>query len=395
MADNVINNLAIEVTASAENATKVFDRLASSAGRVRGAANSASGGLQNMATGAKDAGMATAEAGEASGSATPRIRGVGNAAHDAGEKAKKGAHGLANFWQSLKRIAYYRFIRAVIREIGEAIKTGIGNLYQWSSAVNGTFAKSMDRIATSTLYLKNSLGAMFAPIINTLAPIIDIIIDGIVSIINWINKLFAALSGSQTYTVAKKVATTWGDAGKQAAGSAKSAADDIRRTILGFDEINKLEKQNTSSGGSGSGSSTPGTDYTNMFEERRLDGWMSKLASFIDKFNLQIPAVFGGILAGFEAVKLAVKAVSKLSLGWLKDMAGKSIDIAVSLIRKGWTTIKDWALSFGNAVLEVAARIKTSASELFANLAFYWQLLHPVLKVGIVASVTAAALWAH
>ena len=103
----------------------------------------------------------------------------------------------------------------------------------------------MDRIATSTLYLKNSLGAMLSPLINTLAPVIEWIIDRIVDVINWINKLFAALSGSQTYTVAKKVATTWADAGKSAASSAKKAADDIKRTILGFDEINKLEKQNT------------------------------------------------------------------------------------------------------------------------------------------------------
>lgn len=391
MADNVINNLAIEVTASAENATKVFDRLASSAGRVRGAANSASGGLQNMATGAKDAGMATAEAGEASGSATPRIRGVGNAAHDAGEKAKKGAHGLANFWQSLKRIAYYRFIRAVIREIGEAIKTGIGNLYQWSTAVNGTFAKSMDRIATSTLYLKNSLGAMFAPIINTLAPIIDWVIDRIVDVINWINKLFAALSGSQTYTVAKKVATTWGDAGKQAAGSAKSAADDIRRTILGFDEINKLEKQNTSSGGSGRGSSTPGTDYTNMFEERRLDGWMSKLASFIDRFKAGWIGVLGGILAGWASIKAAISAVTKLSLGWLKDMSGKVINVAVSLVRKGWTTIKAWAVSFGAAVVDIYAKIKTKANDLKEAIVRGFNNL-PSWALGVAVSIATTAI---
>lgn len=394
MADNQIDNLSIQVTASAGKAASVFDRLASSAGRLRGAAYGAAGGMQDMAQVARDAGTATSRAGEQSGRAAPLIRQTGKAAKEAGDDAKKGSTGIATFWQSLKRIAYYRFIRSVIRGITSAFSEGIKNLYHWSAAVDGTFAKSMDRLASSTLYLKNSLGAMLAPIIERLTPVIEWIIDRIVDAINWINKLFAALSGSQTYIVAKKVATKWQDAGKNVAGSAKSAADDIRRTLLGFDEINRLDSPNKSSGGGGYSASGDKTDYTNMFEERKLDGWMSKLASFIDKFKLGVPAVLGGILAGFAAIKKAIKAVSSLSLGWLKNMAGKTVDIAVSLVRKGWKTIKDWALSFGQAVVDLAVKIKTSALELWAKFATRFAALNPVLKVGIVASVTAAALWA-
>lgn len=392
--DNTIENLEIRVTTSGDAAANAFGRLASSAERLKGASRGAAQAVGGLADNVKETATVSKQAGRDAGEASKNVRHLGKNAKDAGENAKKGSSGLATFWQSLKRIAFYRFIRSVLKGITEAFKEGLTNLYQWSSAVNGRFAKSMDKIATSTLYLKNSLGAMLAPIINTLAPVIEWIVDRIVYVINWINKLFAALSGSQTYTVAKKVATTWADAGKSAAGSARSAADDIKRTILGFDEINKLEKQNTSSGGSGSGNSTPGIDYTDMFEERRLDGWMSKLASFIDKFNLQIPAVFGTILGGFAAIKAAISAVSKLSLGWLKDMAGKTITIGVKLIRKGWETLKGWALRFGEAVVDLAVRIKTSALELWAKFSAAWSVLNPVLKVGIAASVTAAALWA-
>lgn len=267
--------------------------------------------------------------------------------------------------------------------------------------MDGTFAKSMDRIATSTLYLKNSLGAMLAPIINTLAPIIDKVIDGIVAIINWVNKLFAMLSGSQTYTVAKKVATTWQDAGKDAAKSAKSAADDIKRTILGFDEINKLEKQNTSSGSGGSGSGNSGTNYSDMFETRKLEGWMLTVANFIDRFNLGWAGVLAGILGGLAAIKLAIaalktpiKAVTELAKSFMKVLVGKTIKLGVSLVRTGWETIKGWALSFGAAVVDLAVKIKTSVLELWARFAASWAALHPVVQVGIVASITALALWA-
>ena len=220
MAENTIDNLSIQVTASADKAASVFDRLASSAGRVKGAASGAAGGMRDMAQGAKDAGTATATAGTQAGRAEPRIRSTGKAAKDAGDNAKKGASGLATFWQSLKRIAYYRFIRSIIREIGAAFNYGITNLYAWSNAVDGKFASSMDTITTATNYLKNSLGAMVSPLINALAPALDFIIDKIVDVLNWFNQLFAVLSGASTYTAAKKVAATWADAGKSVAGSA-------------------------------------------------------------------------------------------------------------------------------------------------------------------------------
>lgn len=388
-----IDNLSIRISASADNVSKNVDHLASALNRLKGNSTSAANGMKAVDAGMKSADSRLERVSGRAERAGRNLKDVGKSAEDSGKAAKRGASGLGSFWESLKRIAYYRFIRSVLKGITAAFKEGITNLYHWSNAVNKTFAKSMDRLASSTLYLKNSLGAMLAPIIERLTPVIEWIIDRIVDAINWINKLFAALSGSQTYVVAKKVATKWKDAGESVAGSAKSAADDIRRTLLGFDEINRLDLPNKSSGSGGSGTSGNNTDYTNMFEERKLDGWMSKLAAFIDKFNLGVPGVIAGILAGVTSISLAFKALSKRSLKWLKDMAGKTISIGVSLLRKGWTTLHDWAVSFGEAIVDLAVRIKTSAAELWAKFASEWVALSPVLKAGIVVSTTAAALW--
>ena len=389
-----IDNLVIDITANADRAIRTFDRLSSSMGNARGAASGASGGMKDFADSAKVADTATKGAGQSASDSSKKLRQFGKSAEDAGKSAKKGSSGIDKFWQALKRVAFYRVVRAILRELAEAFKEGITNLYNWSSAVNGTFAKSMDRIATSSLYLKNSLGAMLAPIINTLAPVIEKIVDIIVKVINYLNMFFAMLSGSQTYTVAKKVATTWGDAGKAAAGSAKQAADDIKRTILGFDEINKLEKQNKSSSGGGSGSGSSGTNYADMFEERKLPAWMATVANVIDKLHLNWIDLLAKILAGWAAIKLAIKAVSALSKGWLKSLTGKVVDIAVRLIRKGWTTVTDWALAFGKKVVEISVKLKQSALELWTKFALRWAALNPVLKVGIVITTTALALWA-
>ena len=142
--------------------------------------------------------------------------------------AAKGATGkLGQFFNSIKRIAMYRLIRFALSELTKAMREGINNLYQYSNLMGGIFAQSMDTLATSASYLKNSLGAMAAPIINALAPAIDFVIDKIVTLLNYINMLFARLSGATTFTAAKKNPTA-NPFSESAGSSASKAAKEIR-----------------------------------------------------------------------------------------------------------------------------------------------------------------------
>ena len=195
-------------------------------------------------------------------------------------KVKQTTSSLGQLFGSLKRIAMYRAIRAAISAITKGFQEGISNLYQYSMIMDGQFSKSMDRLATSSQYLKNSLGAMAAPILNALAPAIDFVIDKIVTLLNLINQLIARLSGAATFTAAKKVGKAWGDAAKSAGGAAKKAADEIKRYTLGFDELNILGKnKDDSSGGGGGGSDT---DYGSMFEELPID---SSIGDFAERLK--------------------------------------------------------------------------------------------------------------
>ena len=195
-------------------------------------------------------------------------------------KVKQTTSSLGQLFGSLKRIAMYRAIRAAISAITKGFSEGISNLYQYSLIMDGQFSKSMDRLATSSQYLKNSLGAMAAPILNALAPAIDFVIDKIVTLLNLINQLIARLSGAATFTAAKKVGKAWGDAAKSAGGAAKKAADEIKRYTLGFDELNILGKnKDDSSGGGGGGSDT---DYGSMFEELPID---SSIGDFAERLK--------------------------------------------------------------------------------------------------------------
>ena len=190
------------------------------------------------------------------------FRNLANAISDLSKRWNK-------FVSSLGRIAIYRLIRSALKEISKAIKEGVQNLYQWGQAWQNTyssaakFVESMDKLATAFLYLKNSIGAAVSPLIDMVAPIIDALVDRFVALTNAINQALAALSGAGVWRRALKYQYTYAEA----AGMTTKA---LKRTVLAFDELNKLDDKNK--GGSGDG-----LDYSKMFEEVPVDDWLAKI----------------------------------------------------------------------------------------------------------------------
>ena len=311
-----IDNLDIQISASADGAIRSLDRLASSASRLRTSATSAGNGMRDMAQGAQDAGTATSNASNQAQTASGHVRAFGQSAVQAGTNAKKGTAGIASFWGALKRVAYYRMIRSIIKAITSAFKEGITNIYHYSNAINGHFAKSMDQLATSVLYLKNGLGSLVAPLMEALAPALEWLIDIIVDAINIFNQFIAVISGSKTYTAAKKYATTWDDAAKKTSNSVK----ELKKTILGFDEINKLVDNTNSSNSSGKKTA----NYGAMFEERNLSGGFVGLSNALEK-------VMSDTLS---RITLLVSGAT-LAVGAILALTGMNVPLGLSLMAAG------------------------------------------------------------
>lgn len=181
-----------------------------------------------------------------------------------GESIKTATSKVGQLFAAFKRIAMYRLLRSAIKAITEAFKEGTKNAYEYSKALGGQFAKSMDSLATEALYLKNSLGAMVIPLVNAITPAINFVIDKFVDLLNVVNQVIARLSGASTWTRALKYPKQYGEE----ATSAGKAMKELKATILGIDEINPLQ-DNSDRGGSGGGS---GMDASQMFEEVALDG---------------------------------------------------------------------------------------------------------------------------
>ena len=189
---------------------------------------------------------------------------------------------LAGFLSALKRIALYRAIRTALKEITQGFREGMQNLYRYSELIDGKFKESMDSLATSALYLKNSLGAMSAPIVNVLAPAVDMLVDKFVDLLNTFNELLATLTGAETWTKALKYPKEYMEETEAAAGSAKK----LRATLLGFDEINRLDDNNKGS----RGSAAEELDYSKMFEEKDVStaakNWAKKVKEAFAKADL-------------------------------------------------------------------------------------------------------------
>lgn len=166
---------------------------------------------------------------------------------------------------ALKRVAVYRAIRFALRAITDGFREGTQNAYQWSKAIGGQFAASMDRLSTASLYLKNSLGALATPIINAVAPAIDWLIDKFVALLNVINQVIALLTGAKTWTKAVKYPKEYAEAANQAAGGAGKLAKALT-TILAIDELNPLNADKGGGGGGGGGAGSA-LDYSEMFKE--------------------------------------------------------------------------------------------------------------------------------
>lgn len=220
---------------------------------------------------------------------------------------------LKHIKYALLTVVTYGSIYRIISLFKTGLTDGLNNLYQYSLITGNQFAASMDRAATSLLYLKNSIGAAAAPLVNALAPALDFVVDKVVTLLNRFNQLVSALSGKTTYTKAVKQQTKYADAVKDdadAADDAKKANDALKRSLTSFDEIHALDdnssKDSSSSKKNNGGTETP--DYGGMFTEEKIDGGIADFAKTLkDTINKGDWQGLGKMLA--DKVNSAIDAV--------------------------------------------------------------------------------------
>lgn len=322
------------------------NRLASVFNGLRSSVNTASSGFSKLKSAIKDiAGHVKSLV-----SAFQKLKThIGGSKKDTDDFSKKLKHGLRN----IMRYGFgIRSLYFLFRRLRRAIKEGFENLGQYSSEMQTT----LNGLSASLTYVKNAFAAGFAPIVNVVGPYIEAFITMIGNALNAIGRFLAALTGKGFAVQAVKWSKGLDGVGDSAGGAAGSVKDlNKQLSLLPFDELNQLAKDNKSGSGGGGGSGASGSaDIENMFTTIELNGdeWLQNWASDMrEAFKNQDWEGLGQVIAsGFNSA--FAKASSLLSSEELIG-AVESITTSVGTTFNSFVSNLNWedlGVAIGNGI---------------------------------------------
>lgn len=232
---------------------------------------------------------------------------------------------LSQMVKRLGTIAKYRFIRSIIKHITSGFNEGLKNMYEYSKLVGGTFAPAMDSAASAIATMKNSLGAALAPAVQAVIPYVTQLVNWFIQGVNWANQLFALLGGQNTWTRALPATVNAFDKQKKAAKGAGAAIKDL---LADWDELNIIQSES----GSGGGSAQAAEDYLKMFEEvGRFDNTIRKISDFVQDHLGDITSMIKDAGLALLAWKFSKAFTGPLAMVAGLAAAGKTLEITWKL----------------------------------------------------------------
>ena len=172
----------------------------------------------------------------------------------------KTSNALSAFGSRLKSIALSLFVFNWITKGFNAMVSGMKEGYQNLCKYSNEYNRSASELKSANTQLKNSFATEIAPVINALIPYLVKFLNMVTKCTNGVAQFMAVLSGKKTWTKAKEVQEDY-------AGSldgTNDSAENLQKTLAGFDKLEVLGAQEKSSKGSGS-------DVSDMFEEVEID----------------------------------------------------------------------------------------------------------------------------
>lgn len=173
----------------------------------------------------------------------------------------------------LRTMLFSRVREMFITALFHGIRDNMKLLAQFSKEFDG----SMSNIKNSMKGLSANLTVSLGGLLTAIEPMLTRIISAISRAISYLNAFFALLSGKSTVTVAKKQTDSYA----ASLGGAAGAAEELKRQVYGFDQLNK--RSSDSDGGGG------GSSAGDLYEEIPID---TLLPDSIKNWFDQIKAAF-------------------------------------------------------------------------------------------------------
>lgn len=189
-------------------------------------------------------------------------------------------------------------IQNSIDKVGDSVKNVTRKMSRWAMAVFGlrsaymmvrnaisTIASNDQQLAADIEYIKNVLAYSLEPIVRTIVNLAK-------QLLAYVGYIIKAWTGYDIFANANKNLK-----------SANKSAQELKRTMAGFDEMNVLQDNQSNSGG--------GAGAMPKMEDVPIPGWVE----WIGKHGKEILAIFSGIAAALIAIKVGVKGIKALGIG--------------------------------------------------------------------------------
>lgn len=209
--------------------------------------------------------------------------------------------------------------------------------------------QSINELKNNLATLKASWGAAFAPILQVVIPVLQTLVGWLTTVANAVASFFAILSGKSTYKKAIKNTNALSDSMSGAAGSAA----DAKKELMSIDELNVMSDSSGGGGGGGGGTDVGYTEEA-VGEAGKLATFMQQIISdtkewaaslnfqpLIDAFN-KVKKALGGLFSELGDIFLYVYNKILLPLGkWIIEslvpailnILAPAIDIITGIIK--------------------------------------------------------------
>ena len=207
------------------------------------------------------------------------------------------------------RIAVYRAVRAAIKALTSALKEGLTNLKAYSKEVGTAFAPAVDNLRSHVLWLKNAIATALRPVIEALIPIIQRLVDWLVKAADFLAQVFSLMTGrvDENGRYTKAILTDIQESNEE--------AKKLQRTLLGFDEINRLDGDNGKDNTQNAGLMFKQADVS-----KEAVKWAAKLTEWLEKIKRVIGEIdWETVLKVLVALKAA--QILKKVVDWVGSIA--------------------------------------------------------------------------
>lgn len=267
--------------------------------------------------------------------------------------------------------------------IGKVAKLALGifairSAYMAVRRASSELASYDSQYAANIEYIRYALTQMIAPVLMW-------IVQLAATVLKYINMILNALFGINLFSNASAENFNKMKAG---AGGVSKAVKEIRKQLLGFDEINMLNDQSdtgTSPGAGGVGAAMP------EFDLSKIDGEPPEWLKWMIDHKNEILALLAGIAAGLLAWKMGLGGIKSLGIGlavagiiyaienlldYLKDPTWKSFG---GFIQGLGSAIAGLGIAFGSS----AAAAVGAGAIFYGTIIKYWDKIHDKMQYAV------------